>query len=156
MHSQSFHPNFFNLWCVDVHCQGILCYCNCSLHHKSLVVNISCAPKESNSWEPHGCKCVLSFCRMAEYSTSQSKAIAAQLAKYYHVRCYAHMLNLASQQTLDLTTLWRLPGESGELARFSYRSTIAKKLLGPLCQNLISKSIYHRIGIKKHCGARNV
>lgn len=34
-----------------------------------------------------------------------NKVVAVQLGKYRHVRCYAHMLNLAFQRALDLTTV---------------------------------------------------
>lgn len=63
--------------------------------------------------------------------------VAAQVAKFAHVRCFAHTLNLASQRALKVPTVARLLGRIRRISTFFHRSTTAnhqlqvkQKLLG--------------------------
>ncbi|XP_048857121.1 E3 SUMO-protein ligase ZBED1-like isoform X1 [Brienomyrus brachyistius] len=60
---------------------------------------------------------------------ASNMAIAAQLSKFPHVRCYAHTLNLASQRALKLPAVSRLLGRVRRIVTFFHRSTTAKHQL---------------------------
>ncbi len=60
---------------------------------------------------------------------ASNMAVAAQLGKFPHVRCYAHTLNLASQRTLKLLAVSRLLGRVRHIVTFFHRSTTAKHQL---------------------------
>lgn len=60
---------------------------------------------------------------------TSNMAVAAELGKFPHVKCYAHMLNLASQRALKLPTVSRLLGRVRRITTFFHRNTAAKHQL---------------------------
>lgn len=60
---------------------------------------------------------------------ASNMAVAAQLGKFSHVRCYAHTLNLASQRALKLPSVSRLLGRVRRIVTFFHRSAIANHQL---------------------------
>ncbi len=60
---------------------------------------------------------------------ASNMAVAAQLGKFPHVRCYAHTLNLASQRALKLPAVSRLLGRVRCIVTFFHRSTTANHQL---------------------------
>ncbi|XP_073681633.1 E3 SUMO-protein ligase ZBED1-like [Garra rufa] len=60
---------------------------------------------------------------------ASNMAVAAQLGKFPHVRCYAHTLNLASQRALKLPAVSRLLARVRRIVTFFHRSTTAKHQL---------------------------
>ncbi|XP_065096446.2 E3 SUMO-protein ligase ZBED1-like [Paramisgurnus dabryanus] len=57
---------------------------------------------------------------------ASNMAVAAELCKFLHVKCYAHTLNLASQRALKLPTVSRLLGRVRRITTYFHRSTTAK------------------------------
>ncbi|KAL2089183.1 hypothetical protein ACEWY4_016082 [Coilia grayii] len=56
-------------------------------------------------------------------------AIAAELAKLMHVRCFAHTLNIAAQRALKTTAVSRLLGRIRQIVSFFRKSTLASHIL---------------------------
>ena len=70
---------------------------------------------------------------------------AAQLGGLVHLRCYAHVLNLACQRALKLASVSRLLARSRLIVSFFHRSTVGacqleekQKLLGLQCHKVIT------------------
>ncbi|KAK0141271.1 Zinc finger BED domain-containing protein 1 [Merluccius polli] len=55
--------------------------------------------------------------------------VAAQLAGFFHVRCYAHTLNLASQHALKLPAVARLLGRVRRVTGFFHKGAVALHVL---------------------------
>ncbi|ROL48291.1 Zinc finger BED domain-containing protein 1 [Anabarilius grahami] len=61
--------------------------------------------------------------------SASNMAVAAELAKLVHVRCFAHCLNLAAQRALKLPKVSRLLGRVRSITTFFRKSTIACHVL---------------------------
>ncbi|KAJ7990692.1 hypothetical protein DPEC_G00303030 [Dallia pectoralis] len=55
--------------------------------------------------------------------------VAAELGNFLHVRCYAHILNLACQRALKLPAVARLLDQVRRITAFFHRSTTASHVL---------------------------
>lgn len=53
----------------------------------------------------------------------------AELTSYFHVRCYAHVLNLATQKALKIQAVERLFGRIRHVVTYFHKSPTAKHIL---------------------------
>lgn len=60
---------------------------------------------------------------------ASNMAIAARLASFVHIKCFAHTLNLASQRALKLPTVSRLLGRVRRITNFFRRSVLGCHVL---------------------------
>ncbi|KAJ8380238.1 hypothetical protein SKAU_G00010160 [Synaphobranchus kaupii] len=60
---------------------------------------------------------------------ASNMSVAVEMTGYQHIRCFAHVLNLASQRALKLTAVARLLGRVWRISVFFHRSTPAADAL---------------------------
>lgn len=60
---------------------------------------------------------------------ASNMTVAIDLIGYQHVRCFAHVLNLASQHALKVTVVTRLLAKIRRISNYFHRSTIGAKAL---------------------------
>lgn len=60
---------------------------------------------------------------------ASNMSVAVEMTGYQHIRCFAHVLNLASQRALKLTAVARLLGRVRRISVFFHRSTPAADAL---------------------------
>lgn len=60
---------------------------------------------------------------------ASNMTLAVELTGYKHIRCFAHVLNLASQHALKMTAVARLTAKVRRISKFFHRSTAAADAL---------------------------
>ncbi|XP_060764594.1 E3 SUMO-protein ligase ZBED1-like [Neoarius graeffei] len=60
---------------------------------------------------------------------ASNMTVAVELTGYQHIRCFAHVLNLASQQALKVAAVARLTAKVRRISKFFHRSTTAAEAL---------------------------
>lgn len=72
---------------------------------------------------------------------ASNMSVAIELTGYQHVRCFAHVLNLASQRALKVTAVSRLLAKVRRISTFFHRSTVGAEAL---------KRNQHLLGLPPH------